>query len=366
MDDEKINTNPTQSQINIDSPASNELKNSVSETKPKKSKKTSSAQKPKETNDTKVKPLSSTDETPSAAQSDAEEKIIDAPALDSLIIDDGVIEKDVSEEQTGGFDEFLSDYKSVIKNTLRAAKSAFKGTSDEADDIQNSVQEPTNALTEELQEEGEVPQFALKIGDEVLPQSEFADIDIDKKSDDAYNPAKPRIIDSIFDFIELFIFTLAAVLVLTTFFFKHAVVDGDSMLNTLHDSEHLIVSDLFYSPKRGDIIVFQDTDLFPNGPVVKRVIGLPGETVEVKLNKNGEYEVYINGKYLDEDYDYTYPRGNPTLGGPWVIGEDEVFVMGDNRHNSTDSRAVGPIKIDTILGKVLFRIYPFDKFGTVD
>lgn len=183
-----------------------------------------------------------------------------------------------------------------------------------------------------------------------------------------YDPEKPRAIDWVFDITEMFVFVLAAVLIFTAFFFKHAVVEGDSMLNTLEDGDHLIISDVFYTPERGDIIVFEDYSTMLKKAVVKRVIGLPGETVEVKKDKNGNYEVYINGEYLDEEYDYNAIDSSSAGVGVWTVPDGEVFVMGDNRYNSTDSRdsRVGTVKIDSILGKVLLRFYPFDKLGAVD
>jgi signal peptidase I len=188
------------------------------------------------------------------------------------------------------------------------------------------------------------------------------------KKNRRYDPNNPRVIDWVFDFVEMFVFVLLAVVILTSFFFKHSVVEGDSMLNTLVNGDHLIISDLFYTPERGDIIVFEDYSTSLKKAVVKRVIGLPGETVEVKLNALGEYEVYINGEYLEEEYAYNDVQFTTSGTGTWVVPEGEVFVMGDNRFNSTDSRvaSVGTIDIDCILGRVLFRFMPFDKFGKVE
>ena len=189
-----------------------------------------------------------------------------------------------------------------------------------------------------------------------------------REKESKYDPDHPRIIDWVFDFVEMFVFVLLTVMILTSFFFKHSVVEGDSMLNTLEEGDHLIISDLFYSPERGDIVVFEDYSTFLKKAVVKRVIGLPGETVEVKLNSMGEYEVYVNGEYLDEEYAYNAVEFTTSGTGVWEVPEGEVFVLGDNRFNSTDSRVggVGTIDIDCILGKVLFRFMPFDKFGKVD
>lgn len=189
-----------------------------------------------------------------------------------------------------------------------------------------------------------------------------------EKKEYKYDPDKPRAIDWVFDFVEMFVFVLIAVMVLTSFFFKHSVVEGESMLNTLVEEDHLIISDLFYTPERGDIVVFEDYSTALKKAVVKRVIGLPGETVTVKVNSAGAYEVYINGEYLDEPYAYNDIQDYAPGVGEWIVGEGEVFVLGDNRFNSTDSRdpRVGTIDIDCILGKVLFRFMPFDKFGKVE
>ena len=189
-----------------------------------------------------------------------------------------------------------------------------------------------------------------------------------EKKEYKYDPDKPRAIDWVFDFVEMFVFVLIAVMVLTSFFFKHSVVEGESMLNTLVEEDHHIISDLFYTPERGDIVVFEDYSTALKKAVVKRVIGLPGEAVTVKLDSAGAYEVYINGEYLDEPYAYNDIQDYAPGVGEWIVGEGEVFVLGDNRFNSTDSRdpRVGTIDIDCILGKVLFRFMPFDKFGKVE
>lgn len=288
-------------------------------------------------------------------------------SLDSLLIDsdDGVVTDTESEDRLSGFDEFLADYKATMKQALSTARVAFGMNTDEdkasGEDTESSDEENGGdfAVTEELFDDG-IAQLSMDIGEgAIVSDSE------DEEEERPYSPDKPRIIDQVFDFAELFIFTLSAVLILTTFFFKHTIVDGGSMMNTLEHQDHLIISDFLYTPERGDIIVFQDPAVTGNDPWVKRVIGLPGETVEIRINTIGEYEVYINGNYLDEEYDYNSLERAPIV-GKWTVGEDEVFVLGDNRYNSTDSRVVGPIKSQSILGKVLFRIYPFDKIGTVD
>ena len=191
---------------------------------------------------------------------------------------------------------------------------------------------------------------------------------------------KSRRVDGLFDFIELFVFTLAAVLLITTFLFRHSVVEGDSMLGTLHDGEALIISDLFYEPERGDIVVVEDFSTVLKKPIIKRVIAIGGDTVRITKTA-----VYVNGEKLIEPYVFTdgltyyydvYPSlpllNNDTLvvePGEYyelTVPEGELFVMGDHRNLSTDSRDIGTVDEDAVLGRALLRFYPFDKFGKVD
>ena len=177
----------------------------------------------------------------------------------------------------------------------------------------------------------------------------------------AYDPERPRGIDAIFDFVELLIFSLVAVLLATTFIFRHSVVEGPSMETTLFGGEHLIISDLFYTPERGDIIVCEDYTTKLRKPIVKRVIALPGDRVEILITG----DVYVNGELLEEDYVY---EDEETLYNhvDVIVPEGEIFVMGDHRNLSTDSREIGTVDMDSVLGKVLFRFYPFSRFGKVE
>lgn len=195
--------------------------------------------------------------------------------------------------------------------------------------------------------------------------------------EEKYDPDNPRKVDFIFDFLELFVFTLVAVLIVTTFFVRHSIVEGDSMLNTLHNGDTLIISDLFYEPKQNDIIVIESSDL--GKAIVKRVIAVGGDRVMVKPDG-----IYVNGEKLYEPYvytdgaDYLYDlrrcgklRDNPSFrlipGSHYefTVPKGEVFVMGDHRSDSTDSRDLGTLPVDAILGKVLWRILPFDSFGAI-
>lgn len=170
-----------------------------------------------------------------------------------------------------------------------------------------------------------------------------------------------------FDIVEMFVIAMAFVLIAMAFCFRHSVVDGGSMENTLHDGEHLIISDLFYTPKQGDIVVVQDLskkDLHPElaHPIVKRVIATEGQTVMILPSG----AVYIDGELLDEDYVYIDDPNYLYKEICLVVPKDSVFLMGDHRNVSLDSRSsAGAFSEDAILGKVILRFAPLDRFGRV-
>jgi len=136
-------------------------------------------------------------------------------------------------------------------------------------------------------------------------------------------------------------------------------VDGASMEPTLFSGEYVVVNRLSYrlgSPHRGDIIVFH----FPRDPkeeYIKRVIGLPGDEVEVR---NGT--VYINGQPLDENY----LKVKTNYIGSWVIPEGQLFVLGDNRNNSSDSHDWGTVPMDYVVGKAVMVYWPPPAWGLID
>ena len=164
--------------------------------------------------------------------------------------------------------------------------------------------------------------------------------------------------------------TVAVVIVLTLLFMKFVAqrtdVDGESMMYTLHDGDALIADKLSYrfsDPQRFDIVIFpyagDKEEIF-----IKRIIGLPGETVQIDTEGN----IYINGELLEEHYGAEIIRDPGRAIEPVTLGEDEYFVMGDNRNYSFDSRyeEVGNIKRKDIIGKTWLRVYPFANFGKID
>ncbi len=166
--------------------------------------------------------------------------------------------------------------------------------------------------------------------------------------------------------IESFAFTITAILVIFTLFIRTAYVDGDSMMNTLINKETLAVSNLFYTPKQGDIVVFQAPE-YMDGGIVKRVIATEGQTVDIDF---ATWEVTVDGVVIDEPYVLKhegYFMNSGDVDFPVTVPEGCIFVMGDNRNNSTDSRrtAIGFVDTRYVFGRVLFRITPFEKFGAV-
>lgn len=163
------------------------------------------------------------------------------------------------------------------------------------------------------------------------------------------------------------LFVLVATWLLITFVVQRTEVEGSSMEATLSDGDNLLVDKITYrfkEPERFDIIVFpfqykEDTYY------IKRIIGMPGETVQI--DESGK--IYIDGEVLEESYGREVIR--PELVGraaePVTLGEDEYFVMGDNRNNSSDSRTevVGNIHRKDIIGRAWVRIWPLENFGVL-
>lgn len=174
--------------------------------------------------------------------------------------------------------------------------------------------------------------------------------------------AKPK--SEWFDWIKVLLIAFALAFIVRMFIVSPIVVDGPSMLPTLHDRDHMIVNKFIYrvsKPKRFDIVIFHAT---VQKDFIKRIIGLPGEHVMVKDNV-----LYINGEAVDEPFLdeenvllYTDDFNLENLPGSYeTVPDGYVFVLGDNRNNSTDSRSLGVIPIDEIVGKASIIYWPLNR-----
>lgn len=163
-------------------------------------------------------------------------------------------------------------------------------------------------------------------------------------------------------------------LILRNFVFTIVRVDGSSMEPTLYDSERLVMVRLGYEPEAGDIVVVDVSDKEgiskqegEKRRYIKRVIGMPGDTLRFE-EADGRIVVLRNGEILEEPYisSDVYSTMDVAIGTDYTVPEDHVFVMGDNRPRSADSRtdSVGCIHVDNVLGEAAFRFWPLNKMGT--
>jgi signal peptidase I len=177
-----------------------------------------------------------------------------------------------------------------------------------------------------------------------------------------------KIIRECYDWVEIFVITITSIFLVFTFIMRIAYVDGPSMNETLHHKETIVVSNLMYKPKNGDIVVFQSPDSGIRGGIVKRVIATAGQVVDIDFDS---WTVVVDGIPLDEPY-VNYVLGSSMrsfdVEFPVTVPEGYVFVMGDNRNQSNDSRSsqIGFVDTRFIFGHLLFRITPLSRFGIVN
>ena len=180
-----------------------------------------------------------------------------------------------------------------------------------------------------------------------------------------------------FEWLDVIVTSVLAVVLIFTFLFRIVSIDGDSMKNTLLNKERVVISNLFYTPKNGDIVVISrntDNSLTAAGnkaPIIKRVIAVEGQTVDIK-----DGYVFVDGEKLHEPYtkDFEFDPASTTdlydVTFPLTVEPDCIFVLGDNRHESLDSRSSvigqsGQVNVKYVLGKAIFRIFPFNKLGGI-
>jgi signal peptidase I len=175
-----------------------------------------------------------------------------------------------------------------------------------------------------------------------------------------------RALASFFDFLQGIVVVMAILVMIYLFIMSPQEVNGQSMEPNFHNSEYILTNKVAYKyrqPLRGDVVIFKS---WKNKDIdyIKRVIALPGETVELKKNA-----IYVNGQKLDEPY---LTEGIIIFGGSFlkenqaiVVPENTVFALGDNRPHSSDSREFGPVPMENIIGVVIMRYWPFSEFGTI-
>lgn len=169
---------------------------------------------------------------------------------------------------------------------------------------------------------------------------------------------------NIYDWIQCLASALIVCVVLFIFFIRVIDVKGTSMYPTLNNQDKMLVSDVFYRPKAGDIVVFKKDQYDPDKALVKRVIATEGQEINIDFDKG---IVYVDGEPLEEDYINDLTTTKLDFIGPQTVPEGCVFVMGDNRNMSTDSRKseIGMVDNRLIIGKVYCVIFPLSSFGLV-
>lgn len=274
------------------------------------------------------------------------------------------------EEEAESADENTSEAKNVTRPRLRARRTIAP-----PEHVESAAE--GQELPEEKATGGNTPEETPADADGSTESAGINDGEgsLDDPGEDNAASKEERFPASVsaFDWIKSILLSFAAVIFTFTVLFRGSTVVGNSMRDTLHNGERVIISDFLYTPKTGDIVVVH-TPTYKNGEdfLIKRVIALGGQTVRIDFNS---WEVSVDGVLLDEPYvlkqnepmirESMEPDENGVV--EFTVKENHVFVMGDNRNDSLDSRSsqVGEINRQYILGRVILRYLPFDVFGPV-
>ena len=166
--------------------------------------------------------------------------------------------------------------------------------------------------------------------------------------------------------LQALVMALVGLILVFTFVGRIIGVDGESMMPTLHDRDMLLLQSIGYEPEQGDVVVLSENTFREGAPIVKRIIAVGGQTVDIDYASN---TVYVDGAALDEPYILEPMRELPAEYATHIeVPEGSVFVMGDNRNNSTDGRdpRIGVVDERSILGKAVFVILPFQDAGPIE
>lgn len=173
--------------------------------------------------------------------------------------------------------------------------------------------------------------------------------------------APSNVQSEVYDWLQCLVAALLICVLVFAFFVRIIGIIGSSMVPTFHDNDSVVISNLFYEPKQGDVVVLRKFS-FQDKPIIKRVIAVENQTVDINFETG---VVYVDGQPLSEPY-IAEPTLTPiNFDGKITVPENCVFVMGDNRNNSTDSRdsRIGCVDTRYVMGKVLLRILPLNQFG---